>query len=996
MKKKIALILSAVILYGTLFPSVLAANDELVNVAQGKPITSSGFSFGLPATQLVDGSTGSGNGWSSAGDENGIWATVDLGKNYKIDRVYLVTRQDTDQPDARKHIVVEASKDPDFGESITIIETGAEGCDYKETIKAKVEKGDSYRYVRLKQVPAGYTFMTELQVFVKKSDLDYKEPELVTFNDVTDAPTESRLGILSALEIFAPDAEGNFNAAGSVTRAEFLNIVLKSVNMYTDSMGGESSFSDMEGHAEKAAVERALDMGIISAGSARFRPDAPVTSAEAIAMAVRALGYGEYADKNGGYPVGYYFQANNLKLLNGLPEFKGQYITRLEAAYIAYNMLHAVINEKHYDEYMKENSQVIVSRFNIDYDEQICTGNEYIAMTATSANPGENKVVINGKVYEVLFDEFTKYVGRKVRYYYDIDTEKILYLAPAARQSERTVKAADIAKLDGTNYIVYKDGDKTEKLEVNRDAKISYNGRVAVTLTIPADGSVRFIDHESDGAYDTVMITEYNTYVVSRVDPVNMEMDFENGGGIAAGDSKQILRVFNAGKEAKLAAVKKGNVVSVAQSKDGMYTEVYIGNGENTGTITEISADEIVIDYLYRYPMSKQFANKEQLFLGNRGTLLLDSEGKAAAFDEGSLYKYGYLITYAQADGIGGKAEMKIHSEANTEIIYTLSERMKIDDANIRSNVISTLDNLFKENGTVKPQLIKYRANVEMEITEIFSLAGGGVVSQYIDNKWYRNSVFDGQYVVDGDTKVFVLSTKPDGTPKYTVTDRSAFREAKQHTLTGYDNDGIKPFKAVVMTSMDASGMDDETPITMVTGVYQMLTDDGSEGMGIKGYTSGIMREYHVTDDTVIFKIKDYIKKGNLVRLAADSDGMVIEAELILDYAGDAPTDVLASSGINRTDRPRAGGDIWGACFCAYGMLMQEYNGQYQLYTGDYNPLVATGTSRTIPKYDISDNEVTLITPHQLITAEADSDRASYVAVRFHEGVLGDVFVYEE
>ncbi|OPX80920.1 MAG: Peptidase propeptide and YPEB domain protein [Pelotomaculum sp. PtaB.Bin013] len=74
------------------------------------------------------------------------------------------------------------------------------------------------------------------------------------------------------------------------------------------SSGEKESFSDLEGHPAREAVELLAGAGIVAGGDGRFRPDDPVTQAELIAMLVKSSGQSPAAAVDGREPwyQGYY------------------------------------------------------------------------------------------------------------------------------------------------------------------------------------------------------------------------------------------------------------------------------------------------------------------------------------------------------------------------------------------------------------------------------------------------------------------------------------------------------------------------------------------------------------------------------------------------------------------------------------------------------------------------------------------------------------------
>ena len=82
-------------------------------------------------------------------------------------------------------------------------------------------------------------------------------------------------------------------------------------------------------------------MGIIDGfDDGTARPDDEVTYVQFLTMTVRALGYGMYADDEGGYPLGYCNRAKTLKLTAEIAEKElTEPLARDEAAQVLYNAL---------------------------------------------------------------------------------------------------------------------------------------------------------------------------------------------------------------------------------------------------------------------------------------------------------------------------------------------------------------------------------------------------------------------------------------------------------------------------------------------------------------------------------------------------------------------------------------------------------------------------------------------------------------------------------
>ena len=89
-----------------------------------------------------------------------------------------------------------------------------------------------------------------------------------------------------------PDA--SFKPNANITRAEFATIA---VRFFKDAKAGEVSFTDIYGHWAEENIRKAAAQGLINGyPDGTFRPDAPITRAEAMAIVNRVLGRKPDAD----------------------------------------------------------------------------------------------------------------------------------------------------------------------------------------------------------------------------------------------------------------------------------------------------------------------------------------------------------------------------------------------------------------------------------------------------------------------------------------------------------------------------------------------------------------------------------------------------------------------------------------------------------------------------------------------------------------------------
>jgi hypothetical protein len=135
------------------------------NVARNKVIVSSTtFSDYYSAPRAVDGDIDS--GWSPTGNDLYSFIEVDLGQQYALSSVNVITRQDIDQANTRRNFEIWASNDADMSISHVVLGgVGNDGVPYRGAVNANVTGQPRYRYVALVKTAREYFFVSELEVF---------------------------------------------------------------------------------------------------------------------------------------------------------------------------------------------------------------------------------------------------------------------------------------------------------------------------------------------------------------------------------------------------------------------------------------------------------------------------------------------------------------------------------------------------------------------------------------------------------------------------------------------------------------------------------------------------------------------------------------------------------------------------------------------------------------------------------------------------------------
>ena len=155
------------------------------------------------------------------------------------------------------------------------------------------------------------------------------------------AEQEEVLQVLALLSVMNGDENGDLNLTARVTRAQFAKMCVAASTL--GSSGGSTGlapFPDVPAsHWAAGYIADARDAGWFAGDlTGNFRPDSPVTMAEAVTVVLRMLGYPD-SQFTGQWPSGQMRLGRQLELDQDISAGQDQYLTRMECAQLIYNLL---------------------------------------------------------------------------------------------------------------------------------------------------------------------------------------------------------------------------------------------------------------------------------------------------------------------------------------------------------------------------------------------------------------------------------------------------------------------------------------------------------------------------------------------------------------------------------------------------------------------------------------------------------------------------------
>lgn len=148
--------------------------------------------------------------------------------------------------------------------------------------------------------------------------------------------------VMQLLEIMNGDENGNLNLDNTVTRAEFVKMIV-SASPYKSSAGKSSAvsmFPDVtSGHWAAGYISAAINGGLLTGYlDGTFRPENNVTLEEAVVVILKLLGY-TASDFQGTYPEAQLAKYEEIDLDTSISAKRGDILTRRECMKLIYNAL---------------------------------------------------------------------------------------------------------------------------------------------------------------------------------------------------------------------------------------------------------------------------------------------------------------------------------------------------------------------------------------------------------------------------------------------------------------------------------------------------------------------------------------------------------------------------------------------------------------------------------------------------------------------------------
>ncbi len=747
--------------------------------------------------------------------------------------------------------------------------------------------------------------------------------------NTVDISGDDRFSVLARKFIALGMMEAPKFADETISRGQFAEYVAGFANAKNYSYNdGAEVFGDVPvSHRYYNEIRYLAENGYIDSVSENYAPDEPVSLGEAAVIMTRLMGYDFYAGLEGGDMNAYYSVAKKYEIMPQMSKSVNDSLTFNDVLEIFDSAAEAYI--------LINNS----TGQNVEYDDSSITALYYfhdvlmmedvvyaVGTRSVDGRNGATGIRIGESVFETdLYDAY-RYLGYRVKAFYNEDSEKLLFPEPVKRNEILTVAGNMISDYNGSELEYYKNETssavKTEEItkSMNRMFNYNYVAEYSDEDVLTAE-EIIFIDNDGNGDYETVNVINESIYSVNQISSFDGTIyDYYSQPPLRTEDLKSALVYDTNGTLVSLSAVATYDVLSVISDKQGENTIIYISRDEIEGIVeSKNMTDEdktVVIDGV-RYELTDELAGQpttDGFFeIGGGVTVLLDRHGRAAYVeinDSINSGNFAYLIkAVSEEPGIDPFLRVYIPNSGIEDL--KLARRSSINGTKVLEE--TDLNQIF-ENTNIKAgsinQLIRYKLNDNGEIqsvktasyiygAELYSTSS--VFTRMADmedsyyNATYRN--FPGYARVDSNTVVMSVPSSADKMSNEAYYGITEFKDLKSQTfdrveMYNMSKDMTAGFLVVRSDNGGGSSLTYSSPMAAIKEIETTIVDgeeryeitllyNGTEQVFNTAEGIDIERQYKGADGTPVTSTLD---EGDLIRFATNSNEEITDYHKVFDF----------------------------------------------------------------------------------------------------------------
>lgn len=751
-------------------------------------------------------------------------------------------------------------------------------------------------------------------------------------------------------------------SSNTVTRGEFAVLVIRALGLEAAAASSTSPvFSDVpQSSYARGYVSLAVSLGLMNGvGENRFDPDADITMPDAVAVAVKMINFDNEALSYGGYPSGYLRAATEHGLMKNVKKNEADKPARRGDIYtLLYNTVHADMAI-----YVQDGSD---RKLVVYKDRNILTENNDI-YEVTGIVEADNNLAVSGSktvdkgsiVIDGIFMQSDKpstedIVGRNVHCYYK-DNGNDEYSVVAAYPEDNKIISVTPSEVDYFDYLngVYElsSGSRSKRIRVGSRYTLLYNGdRIDgsdKSMMLPAEGSITLIDNNEDDIYEVIIVEEYYNLVVSSYDAYkNILYDKYGDDEVCSGRFTRNVIVDDFDEvicKNDLSKLTENTVISVYKSISREKVVLAVSQNWVSGMLSsKYETEDLVIEIDGKeYRLSNDCrCDYDALRVGEKVTVYLDAQGKAAFVESNTSRKSGYVLmaSYFEEDDA---AYIKLLTAGGINS-YKCKDRVSVmtyeGTASVNDKDISAV---FRAGGR---GFVVYEINQDNEISKLImpytvsyqhefdSLPDYPLykMDYYIINwpststsKTYRKEIkgYDNWLIFDSSTIVYTvppenetydsenvnacgISAFPDKTAAALWTDPDAARTVDQIDVYKIGNSSETPNILInYAREFTTQIIEDAAPAVVSECKRVYDSDENCAVTAVSLIEGGKEAEYMLDDDSLL--VSEYgitLGKGDIIKYSLNKDGKINRLEL--QYSASAGKLLLdETANYNSTDR---------------------------------------------------------------------------------------------
>lgn len=835
---------------------------------------------------------------------------------------------------------------------------------------------------------------------------------------VSRSAAQEAVDVLSGLDIIAstdsiPD--------GNITRGDFAQLLLSLLQSeyvqardlgYRDVAGGSALYN---------AVGYLCELGAMSGSRGLFRPNEAITMQDAVRALVTVLGH----TKAGASDAQCMNRAHALSLLDGITTVRDGAVSKAAAWRMAFNALFVEYSDAttlNSGQILYAAKGTVLERF-YDITEVVGVVTQ-TKQTGLYTQDGCNGVCIDGLTCTAEKD-WSTYLGYRVQAYVrDNGHRELVYMRPHRQNKVLTFETDDIERLENkTTLYYYTDAEqgRTAKLKLSSTTPVIVNGQNAGSVSNfstnelilkndagqPLSAQMTVIDSDDDGTVNCIVIWRYETFYITKSDTAKgFFRDKYSNTSLNLDDyDEDSIYIYTDGESGSKTDLRVGVVLSIAKTADNSSITIYASTTQlYDETVSAVQDNKFKIgdtwyeksDYYNTLFNGTDGTEKpHQIYAGTVGVFYLDHMGRVVFAKQSSGYQYGYLMAVKQESGLSDVYHGRVfaYDEALGESDFKdliISPQLQINGATCKRSQFSSNTLLFS-NGSLVPQLIKYKLNAKGELSQML-LADTSHTLTNLDFKlsdhWYATTEFELNYKGEArynanalalgnrfycgeDSMVMVVPSDVTDEDGYAFSEYSSvFSNSETYDVELYDV-GRDTYSGMIVYRSDAGVSDTYSMVRTfyVSDVITTIDAEENQVQQVTGYSfeseSWIKfrkstYSYFTADD---FKLVDKngeemgdIKKGDIVRYNKNAKGSWKSAELQFRYSEGAAAfrDEEATSGKTYNFAGDYGKGIYGQM--AFYEAGQSVIGisfdagrsfiTYSKYGSDYTPYIVFDTKR--------------------------------------------------